>query len=52
MRYFSFPFAGKLKYSKVKNEKVLVHAVPPDEKTGAIDQIKKKYGYSSSGVST
>ncbi|XP_073293615.1 uncharacterized protein [Primulina huaijiensis] len=42
---------GKLKYAKVKNEKVPVHELQ-DEKTGAIDQIKKKYGYSSSGESS
>lgn len=43
---------GKLKYAKVKNEKVPVHDEPQDDKTGAIDQIKKKYGYSSSSESS
>lgn len=39
---------GKLKHTKVKNEKVPVNDEPHDEKTGAVDQIKKKYGYASS----
>lgn len=55
MYYFYFFFyssTGKLKNSKAKTEKVPVNEEPQDEKTGAIDQIKKKYGYASSGVST
>ncbi|KAL8472511.1 hypothetical protein ACS0TY_029019 [Phlomoides rotata] len=40
---------GKLKNSKVKTDKVVVNEVPQDEKTGAVDQIKKKYGYASPG---
>ncbi|GER26234.1 transducin/WD40 repeat-like superfamily protein [Striga asiatica] len=40
---------GKLK--KVKNDKVPEVDEPQDEKTGDIDQIKKKYGYASTGVS-
>lgn len=43
---------GKLKNSKAKTEKVPVNNEPQGEQTGAIDQIKKKYGYASSGVST
>ncbi|KAH6759635.1 hypothetical protein C2S51_000184 [Perilla frutescens var. frutescens] len=39
---------GKLKHTKVKSEKVTVNEEPQDEKPGAIDQIKKKYGYASS----
>lgn len=35
---------------KVKNDKI-VKEEEQDEKAGAIDQIKKKYGFSSSGVS-
>lgn len=39
---------GKLKQTKVKNEKVAVNDEADEEKTGAVDQIKKKYGYASS----
>ncbi|KAK6125888.1 hypothetical protein DH2020_040368 [Rehmannia glutinosa] len=40
---------GKLK--KTKTDKVPGTDEPLDEKTGAVDQIKKKYGYASSGES-
>lgn len=43
-------FAGKIKQMSVKNEKNIKEEVK-DEKTGAVDQIKKKYGFSLSGVS-
>ncbi|KAL0343065.1 UNVERIFIED_CONTAM: hypothetical protein Sangu_1193900 [Sesamum angustifolium] len=43
---------GKLKHVKVKNDKVPINdEQQQDEKTGTVDQIKKKYGYASSGVS-
>ncbi|CAA0836799.1 Transducin/WD40 repeat-like superfamily protein [Striga hermonthica] len=41
---------GKLK--KVKNDKVAEVDEAQDEKTGDIDQIKKKYGYASTGESS
>jgi hypothetical protein len=43
-------FAGRIKQMNVKNEKNIKEEVK-DEKTGAVDQIKKKYGFSLSGVS-
>ncbi|PIN17225.1 hypothetical protein CDL12_10104 [Handroanthus impetiginosus] len=43
---------GKLKHVKVKTEKAPVNDEPQDEKTGAVNQIKKKYGYTSSGDSS
>lgn len=36
---------------KGKNEKNNMKEEQQDEKTGAVDQIKKKYGFSHSGVS-
>ncbi|XP_051141095.1 uncharacterized protein LOC127258338 isoform X2 [Andrographis paniculata] len=39
---------GKLIHAKVKNDKVAVNNEPHEEKTGAVDQIKKKYGYAMS----
>nr|GLL19078.1 uncharacterized protein LOC109167710 isoform X1 [Ipomoea trifida] len=42
---------GKFKSLKVKNDKVQVTESPQDEKAGAVDQIKKKYGYTSSETS-
>ncbi|KAL7143745.1 hypothetical protein ABFS83_08G213000 [Erythranthe nasuta] len=42
---------GKIKNAKVKNDKVPVTDEPHEEKTGAVDQIKKKYGYATSGES-
>lgn len=36
---------------KVKNQKSSSKEEQPEEKAGAVDQIKKKYGFSSSGVS-
>lgn len=36
---------------KGKNEKVPAKEEPQDEKTGTVDQIKKKYGYTLTGVS-
>ncbi|GLT82525.1 hypothetical protein SLE2022_008890 [Rubroshorea leprosula] len=42
-------FTGKLKQMKVvKNEKSIAKEEPQEEKTNAVDQIKKKYGFSSS----
>ncbi|KAK9012346.1 hypothetical protein V6N11_040403 [Hibiscus sabdariffa] len=38
--------AGKLKQMKVKNEKTIPKEEPQDEKSSAVDQIKKKYGFS------
>ncbi|KAD7479141.1 hypothetical protein E3N88_02277 [Mikania micrantha] len=45
-------FKGKLKEMNAKKEKVQVKEEPQDEKTGSIDQIKKKYGFSSTGETT
>ncbi|KAI3519094.1 hypothetical protein L1887_08115 [Cichorium endivia] len=42
-------FKGKLKEMNVKKEKVQVKEEPRDEKTGSVDQIKKKYGFSLTG---
>lgn len=44
-------FSGKWKQMKGKNEKNNMKEEQQDEKTGAVDQIKKKYGFSHSGVS-
>ncbi|KAJ4837935.1 hypothetical protein Tsubulata_022530 [Turnera subulata] len=41
-------FTGKIKQMKGKNEKNIKEE-QQDEKAGAVDQIKKKYGFSSSG---
>lgn len=40
---------GKFKQTKVKNEKSNTKEEQQDEKTTAVDQIKKRYGFSSSG---
>lgn len=45
-------FKGKLKVMKGKNEKVPAKEDPQDEKAGAVDQIKKKYGFSLTGDSS
>ncbi|CAM8948054.1 unnamed protein product [Rhodiola kirilowii] len=45
-------FKGKLKSMKAKNEKNPTKEEPHDEKNGAIDQIKKKYGFPSSTESS
>ncbi|KAL5706115.1 hypothetical protein ACHQM5_024323 [Ranunculus cassubicifolius] len=42
---------GKLKQKMAKSEKIDVKAVQEDEKVDSIDQIKKKYGFASSGAS-
>ncbi|KAL6559585.1 hypothetical protein OROGR_004702 [Orobanche gracilis] len=39
---------GKLKQTKVKNDKTPVNDEPQDEKSDSVDQIKKRYGYTSS----
>ncbi|XVF62302.1 hypothetical protein PTKIN_Ptkin08bG0206500 [Pterospermum kingtungense] len=44
--------AGKLKQMKVKNEKTISKEEPQDEKSSAVDQIKKKYGFSLHGESS
>ncbi|KAM3709989.1 hypothetical protein ACJW31_02G216300 [Castanea mollissima] len=43
---------GKLKQIKVKNPKGSMKEEQQDEKGGAVDQIKKKYGFSLSGESS
>lgn len=48
--------SGKLRQMKVKTEKNSAKVEEPDwnatdNKAGAVDQIKKKYGFSSAGVS-
>lgn len=54
--YTSSKNSGKLKQMKVKMEKNSAKEEQPDRnpdnKAGAVDQIKKKYGFSSAGVST
>ncbi|GMY11090.1 isoform 2 of syntaxin-binding protein 5 [Fagus crenata] len=45
-------FTGKLKQMKVKNQKSSTKEEQQDEKAGAVDQIKKKYGFSLSGESS
>ncbi|KAK3224305.1 hypothetical protein Dsin_011330 [Dipteronia sinensis] len=40
---------GKFKQSKVKNEKSNTKEEPQDDKSSTVDQIKKRYGFSSSG---
>ncbi|XP_050228000.1 uncharacterized protein LOC126677432 isoform X2 [Mercurialis annua] len=40
-------FTGKIKGMKGKNEKIIKKEEQLDEKAGAVDQIKKKYGFSS-----
>ncbi|XVF16029.1 hypothetical protein REPUB_Repub09cG0206400 [Reevesia pubescens] len=44
--------AGKLKQMKVKNEKTINKEEQQDEKPSAVDQIKKKYGFSLHGESS
>ncbi|XP_052190065.1 uncharacterized protein LOC127799878 isoform X2 [Diospyros lotus] len=43
---------GKLKEIKVKNEKSPAKEEPQHEKASSVDQIKKKYGFSTSGDSS
>ncbi|CAA2975560.1 uncharacterized protein LOC111387404 [Olea europaea subsp. europaea] len=44
---------GKLKQAKVKNDRTAANEEPQEEKAGtAVDQIKKRYGYVSSGESS
>ncbi|KAK9285876.1 hypothetical protein L1049_025077 [Liquidambar formosana] len=45
-------FKGKLKQMKVKTEKTSAKEEQQDEKAGTIDQIKRKYGFPSSGESS
>lgn len=42
-----FQISGKLIQTKPKHEKASAKEEPMQEKTGAVDQIKKKYGFSS-----
>ncbi|XP_059438419.1 uncharacterized protein LOC132171187 [Corylus avellana] len=42
---------GKLKQMQGKNQKSSISEEQQEEKVGAVDQIKKKYGFSSSGES-
>ncbi|XAR58059.1 hypothetical protein NMG60_11026416 [Bertholletia excelsa] len=44
-------FKGKLKEMKVKNDKAPSNEEPQNEKAGAVDHIKKKYGFTSSSDS-
>lgn len=46
-----FQSTGKLKHIKSKNEKNSSKEEKQEEKAGTVDQIKKKYGFSKSGVS-
>ncbi|KAL2522035.1 Transducin/WD40 repeat-like superfamily protein [Forsythia ovata] len=43
---------GKLKHVKMKNDKTPANEEPQEEKAGAVDQIKKRYGYVSSSESS
>ncbi|PKI46525.1 hypothetical protein CRG98_033082 [Punica granatum] len=43
-------FKGKLKTAKAKNDKNGIKEEQQDEKVGAVDQIKKKYGFATSSV--
>lgn len=45
-------FKGKLKQMTVKNEKPSTPEEPQSEKAEAVDQIKRKYGFSSSNESS
>ncbi|KAK3410574.1 uncharacterized protein LOC104422838 isoform X1 [Eucalyptus grandis] len=45
-------FKGKLKHVKIKNEKSSTKEEQQDEKIGAVDQIKRKYGFASSSETT
>ncbi|XP_065855738.1 uncharacterized protein [Euphorbia lathyris] len=45
-------FKGKIKQMKVKNEKIINKEQEQDEKADVVDQIKKKYGFSSSSESS
>lgn len=45
-------FKGKLKQMAVKNDKPAAHEEPHPEKAETVDQIKKKYGFSSSSPSS
>ncbi|XP_031406833.1 uncharacterized protein LOC116215316 isoform X2 [Punica granatum] len=45
-------FKGKLKTAKAKNDKNGIKEEQQDEKVGAVDQIKKKYGFATSSEST
>lgn len=47
----SLNFSGKLKTVKVKNDKNSTKEEQQDEKIGAVDQIKKKYGFATPNVS-
>ncbi|KAI3741865.1 hypothetical protein L1987_59543 [Smallanthus sonchifolius] len=40
----------KLTRDECQEEKVQVKEEPQDEKTGSVDQISKKYGFSSTGI--
>lgn len=42
-----FHYAGKLKNKKVKNDKLQTTEAPQYEKTETVDQIKKRYGYTT-----
>jgi len=44
-------YAGRLKEMKGKIQKTSGKEEPQDEQAGAVDQIKKKYGFSYSNVS-
>lgn len=44
-------FKGRFKHMKVKADKKSTNEVMQDEKGDSVDQIKKKYGYTSAGVS-
>lgn len=45
-------FKGKLKHMKARNEKLPEKKELREEKAGAVDQIKKKYGFPASGESS
>lgn len=44
-------FSGKFMHMKVKSDKPPTNDAPQDDKADSVDQIKRRYGYTSSGVS-
>lgn len=51
--FYFFSLSGRFKQTKIKNEKSSSNTKEEqkDGQTDAVDQIKKRYGFSSSGVS-
>lgn len=45
-------FTGKFMHMKVKADKAPVNDAPQDDKADTVCQIKKRYGYTASAVSS